>query len=429
MKPWVRFGILFCAVSFVRAEQDSTDARRAQDLEHQGVYAFTEGDYEKALSLFNEEIALRRSISAPYLWRGLCLQELNRHLDAVMSFNRVLDTDSTNSLAQFYRARSYRALRMYDLAVESFSAARRHRPEFLPPSLELGLLHTERKNYDAAIATLEGVARRNPGHVPAYTYLAQAYMLKGIKDSAERCYVRSCELDSTNYSSFVGLGGFYYQCHRYAEGISSFKRAAWIDPLSSEAYRKLGDGYSKVQDYGGAVQTYGRALQLGDSSVQVLSGIGSAFFSLQATDSALFYFRQAASKDTSEPLVHFNLGVALSQKRQLRDAIAEFQKALELSRTEFFSSTLVQLGANQYKLHEYKKARESYQKALVFTDEYPPALYNLAVLYDVGLKDPKQALRYYKQFLRASRVDQSQEDLRRQARQQLKRLGERTRKD
>jgi protein O-GlcNAc transferase len=426
MKPWIRFGILFCAVSLARAEQDSTDTRRAQDLEQQGVYAFTEGDYEKALSLFNEEITLRRSISAPYLWRGLCLQALNRHLDAVMSFNRVLDTDSTNSLAQFYRARSYRALRMYDLAVESFSAARRHRPEFLPPSLELGLLYTERKNYDAAIATLEDVARRNPGHVLAHTYLAQAYMLEGIKDSAERFYIRSCELDSSNYSSFVGLGGFYYQSQRYAEGISSFKRAAWIDPLSSEAYRKLGDGYSKVQDYGRAIQTYGRALQLGDSSVQVLTGIGSAFFSLQAIDSALFYFRQAASRDTSEPLVHFNLGVALSRKRKLKDAVAEFQKAMQLSRTEFFSSTLVQLGANQYKLHEYKKAKESYQKALVFTDQYPPALYNLAVLYDVGLKDPKRALRYYKQFLRASGVDQSQEDLRRQARQQLKRLGERT---
>jgi protein O-GlcNAc transferase len=429
MKSWIPFGILLCAVSFGRAEQDSTDARRAQELEQRGVYAFTEGDYEKALSLFDEEMALRRFASRPYLWKGLCLQALNRHLEAVMSFNRVLETDSTNHLAQYYRARSYRAMRMYNLAVESFSAARRHRPEFLPPSLELGLLCIERKDYDAAIATLEDVARRNPGYGLAYTYLAQAYASKGIKDSAERSYIRSCELDSMNYNSFVGLGGFYYQSQRYAEGISSFKRAAWIDPLSSEAYRKLGEGYSKLRDYSGAVQTYGRALKLGDSSVQVLTGIGSAWFSLQAVDSALSYFRQAASRDTSEPLVHFNLGVALSRKRKLNDAIAEFEKAMQLSGTEFLSSTLVQLGVNQYKLHEYKKAKESYQKALVFTDQYPPALYNLAVLYDVGLKDPKQALRYYKQCLRASRVDQSQEDLRRQARQQLKRLGERTRKN
>jgi len=429
MKSWITFGILFSAVGFARAEQDSTAARRAQELDQRGVYAFTEGDYERALSLFNEEIAACRFVARPYFWRGLCLQALNRHLEAVMSFSRVLDTDSTNHLAQYYRARSYRALRMYNLAVESFSAARRHRPEFLPPSLELGLLYTERKNYDAAIAVLEDITRRNPGHGLAYTYLAQAYASKGIKDSAERCYIHSCELDSMYYSSFVALGGFYYQSQRYAEGISSFKRAAWIDPLSSEAYRKLGEGYSKIQDYSKAVQTYGRALQLEDSSVQVLTGIGSAFFSLQATDSALFYFRQAALRDSSEPLVHFNLGVALSRKRKLKDATAEFQKAIQLSKTEFFSSTLVQLGANQYKLNEYKKAKESYQKALVFTDQYPPALYNLAVLYEVGLKDPKQALRYYKQFLRASRVDQYQEDLRRQARQQLKRLEERKRKD
>jgi protein O-GlcNAc transferase len=429
MNSWIAFGILFCAVNFARADQDSTDAKRTQELEQQGVYAFTEGDYEKALSLFNEEIALHRYVNRPYFWRGLCLQALNRHLEAVMSLNRVLDTDSTNHLAQYYRARSYRAMRMYNLAVESFSAARRHRPEFLPPSLELGLLYSERRNFDAAIATLEDATRRNPRHGLAYTYLAQAYESKGIKDSAERCYIHSCELDSMNYNSFVGLGRFYYQNQRYGEGVSSFIRAAWIDPLSSEAYRKLGEGYSKIQDYSKAVQTYGRALQLEDSSVQVLTGIGSAFFSLQATDSALFYFRQAALRDSSEPLVHFNLGVALSRKGKLKDAIAEFQKALQMSRTEFFSSTLVQLGANQYKLHEYKKAKESYQKALVFTDQYPPALYNLAVLYDAGLKDPNQALRYYRQFLRATRIDQSQEELRRLAHERLRRLEGRTRKN
>jgi len=421
--------LLLSGVSFVRAHQDTTAAKRTQELEQRGVYAYTEGDYDRALSIFDEEIALSRFFGRPYFWRGLCLQALNRHLEAVMSFNRVLDTDSTNHLALYYRARSYRALRMYNLAVESFSAAKRQKPEFLPTSLELGLLYTDRKNYDAAIATFEEIIRRNPGHGLAYAHLSQAYSAKGIKDSAERCYLRSCQLDSMNYNSFVELGGFYYQNHRYTEGISSFRHAAWIDPLSAEAYRKLGEGYSKVQDYRKAVQTYVRAFQLGDSTVQVLTGIGSSFFSLQATDSAILYFRQAASKDTSEPLVHFNLGVALSRKQKFRDAIAEFQRTIELSRTEFLSSALVQLGINHYHLHEYKKARDAYQRALVFTVRYSPALYNLAVLYDAGIRESGQASRYYKEFLSAVGNDPSQEELRRLARERLKRLAKRRSKD
>ncbi len=385
--------------------------KKAESLEQLGIYAFTEGDYEKALSHLEEAAKINARSARPYFWRGLSFQALNQPLNAAMSFNRALDYDSTNYLTHYHLAKSYRALRMFNRAIESDSVAIKLKPDFLLSRLDLGLLHLERKNYDAAISTLKEVIARKPQHALAHFYIGQCYLAKGLKDSTEFFFAQSCVLDSTNYNSFLTLGTFYYQNHRYEEGISSFRQAGSIDPWSPEVFHKLGDGYSKRQEHRKAVVSYFRAVQLGDSSVQALSGLGSAFFSLQAYDSAIVYFNRAASRDSSDPLLHYNLGVALSRKDKHREAISEFEKASRLSRTDFTANIFVQMGINYYHIHQLKKARNSYRRALEITPQYPVALYNLAVLYDAGLHDEKSARRYYKEYLAAAKEDQSQGDL------------------
>jgi len=50
----------------------------------------------------------------------------------------------------------------------------------------------------------------------------------------------------------------------------------------------------------------------------------------KAWDQAIANYRKALELDPNDPLTHYNLGLALKYKDEVRDAAAEFQTALRL---------------------------------------------------------------------------------------------------
>jgi len=82
----------------------------------------------------------------------------------------------------------------------------------------------------------------------------------------------------------------------------------------------------------------------------------------------------------------------------------------------------MQVGVNYYHLKQYKKARAAYARALSISPRFPLALYNMAVLYDAGLRDFRLAKRYYEQFMAAAKTDPSHVELMHQAAKRIKDL-------
>jgi tetratricopeptide (TPR) repeat protein len=105
-----------------------------------------------------------------------------------------------------------------------------------------------------------------------------------------------------NYSGFLSLLG------RHEEAISEAKRAQELDPLS----------------------------------VYINTSAGSAFSSAGQYDRAIEELQMTLTMNTDYYLAHFFLGVVYSAKEMFKEALAEFEKAVDLSNgNPFITAVLV----------------------------------------------------------------------------------------
>jgi Flp pilus assembly protein TadD len=91
-----------------------------------------------------------------------------------------------------------------------------------------------------------------------------------------------------------------------------------------------------------------------------------------------------------------NLGILYQRMNRQEDAEAALRKAVALSPGN--AAYYNQLGILYRSQGKFKKARRAYEKAIRLDPGYLYARLNLGILFDLYLRDPKQALFHYQQY-------------------------------
>jgi len=138
--------------------------------------------------------------------------------------------------------------------------------------------------------------------------------------------------------------------------------------------------------------------------VLLVVGLGHATYTRNfAWKSEQTLWADASMKAPDQFRPHHNLGVAYQKQGRLKEAIGEFEKALESKgvnrRTEKVVS-YYHLGQVYYQLGDFHKAKGFYEQALQMDANLPQALADLAVLYGAE-GDAETALAYLERALKA----------------------------
>jgi len=96
-------------------------------------------------------------------------------------------------------------------------------------------------------------------------------------------------------------------------------------------------------------------------------------------------------------IFHADLGVTYKRLGLLPEAIASYQRALEIDRGD--AAIYYNMGIALRESGEFRKAEQAYKTALVIYPDFTDAHYNLAVLYDLYLNEPDEAIAHYRRFL------------------------------
>ena len=130
-------------------------------------------------------------------------------------------------------------------------------------------------------------------------------------------------------------------------------------------------------------------------SDQVQVGFNSAVTAMQQKnwDQAEISLKQLAEKNPKLSGIYLNLGIVYRNKGDATKAVAEFNRAITANPKNLDAYN--QLAVLKRESGDFTAAENLYQKALAVWPFYPEGHKNIAILYDLYLSKPEQALPHY----------------------------------
>jgi TolB-like protein/Tfp pilus assembly protein PilF len=276
-----------------------------------------------------------------------------------------------------------------------------------------------------AIEYFDQAIAKDPNYALAYSGLADSYLLLPNYGSASTqeslpparaALKKALELDDSLAEAHASSGLLAtFEC-RLERAITDFERAIQLKPNYATAHHWLMFGRLALGHLDQAVEEGKRALKLDPLSPIINADFAWTFFCARRFDEAERQARKTLEIDPQFFLAHYYLGQVLQFKGQLTEAIAEFQKAVDLNGDP---DSLGMLG----QAYARNGQKDEAQKVLVRLNEEAKsryvAPYSTALVY-LGLGDKERALdeleRAYQRgdtnYLFVIRVDPMLDDLR-----------------
>ena len=205
-----------------------------------------------------------------------------------------------------------------------------------------------------------------------------------------------------------------------ALGLTGCGPAAEHPRAAKFAEIRLQDGLAAMQDedYFNAGRHFQRALDYQPENASAAFNLGVVLWRTGKKEKAIEYLTQAAMLAPGNPKPPQYLGMVLMETGREPEARQTLTQALALAPEDPW--TLNALAMVSYQERETGNAQLLLQKALNAISNYPPALFNMAVLSRDRLEKPEDAIHYFESFLAAAGATNRQAFLAKVAIEQLR---------
>ena len=209
-------------------------------------------------------------------------------------------------------------------------------PAFVLAYNHLAFMYKEMGKIPEAIAVLEQGLEKNPGNISLLAKLGILLSESGNWQRAipilELC-VQKEDFDPENFN-FLGVA--YYQGGNFKKALENYRRALDLDRNNASVYNNIGSLYLSAflrnrgqQDFVLAEQNFKKALEIDPKLSAACNGLGAAYKKIGRNDDAIAYWQRALAIKPDYDLPLINLGIALLEKGQARQALDFFQKYKE----------------------------------------------------------------------------------------------------
>lgn len=182
-------------------------------------------------------------------------------------------------------------------------------------------------------------------------------------------------------------------------GLNELLKAAELDPDNPEAQNELALAYREMNLHSKAIIHFKRAIQLRADFSEAYNNLGTVYLILEKWDLAINCFKNAL-RNTVYATPHFahnNLGFAYYKKGELKKAVENYMKAVQLQPA--FSRAFHNLGVTYEAMNEWDKAIKAYKESIRYAPEDPRSHFYLGKLY-LKLKKPSLAIKKFKETIK-----------------------------
>ncbi len=134
-------------------------------------------------------------------------------------------------------------------------------------------------------------------------------------------------------------------------------------PTSPLGYYQIGLKLSKLERYSRAIQYFNKAIQLDPYFTEAHLSLGIAYYNLKKYNLALHHFSSVLKNEPDNSPANFFSGLLYQRKEDFGASNAFFRQAMGQDR-EFNQLALFNIGLNNHKMGESRKARDTFALAM-----------------------------------------------------------------
>ncbi|MDQ3072336.1 MAG: tetratricopeptide repeat protein [Bacteroidota bacterium] len=194
------------------------------DLYNEGIMAYNQGNYERSSHMFSKYSEIAKSLGPG-----------RADLDRTLMSNRI-----NPLLVYLYTGQSADSMKNYEVAKRNYNVLISNNDTLPYSYLALARIQKIEKDTGAALATLQKGMTYSKEKQNLLIEQINIYMKQGKTDEAIRVGESAIKLDSTNYTLYLAMGGFYKSANRLANADRMYQKSISVDPGNANAYQALG---------------------------------------------------------------------------------------------------------------------------------------------------------------------------------------------
>ena len=309
-----------------------------------GVTNILEGSVQKANEQVRVNVQLINALTDAHLWADTYDRKLidifSVESEIAKTIADTLQAKLTGSEKQMMAAQSTSDTAAYELYHKGRSLWEKRSGDNIPKAIAF---------YEEAIA-------RDPNYALAYAGLAQAYIIlpfwAGVdrldaSSKAKDAALKALRLDPNLAEAHLALGKvLFFSEIDLAGALREYQRAIELQPNDATAHHWLGnDILAALGRFEEAIAQGKRAVELDPLSTVINTDLGTTFYYAHRFDESARQLRKTLEIDPTSFYAHYNLGIALQAAGDLSGAIAEYERAKQLSDNPFMSAFCAQAKA------------------------------------------------------------------------------------
>ena len=295
-----------------------------------GVIEFQKRNYTRAEILIAKAIKLGNQSSSVYFNLGNVYFEKKRMDDAITAYKKAISTA----------------------------------PNYVDAIRNLGNCYYQAGLYDDAIVQFNHIISLNQADFNAKNSLGLVYLRQGETSKAYTSFYQAHEISNSAIEPIYNLGRVCAASNDTKQALEYFNTAIELDPHHISSYIEAINLLLKTHNINEAFSLCSAALSANPNDFGLLICLGNIHKEKRDFASAANSYKNSIKLNKINPGAYENLGHALAELGNKKEAMAAYQRALELNP----DNTLVRHAVNSLAGHTTDKAPAEYVKTLF--DEY-----------------------------------------------------------
>ncbi len=261
---------------------------------------------------------------------GMCYEMASKLEESVVFFTGYIDKNPESIASWFNLGLSYHHLELYEKAVDAFEFAIAIDETYLPAYTNMAQTYVMMGNLRKAIELYHESETIESADALTLCYLGECHEKLQEYDEALQYYNKALEMDEFLPDAWAGQSVVYYEMGKVKQAITCIEKALEIDSLNTEFHLIAADYYIKLEKFEKAKAHFMRIEELDPFDQDLWLEYSNMYFLMDNKEKAIQIIKTGLIHQPKNASLFYRLVALLILNKGLIQALYFLESALEL---------------------------------------------------------------------------------------------------